>query len=418
MSNLEAFFVGTRLTELGKIKIGHKGAERTSAGGKKFRIPEKQDFFTLTTMNRTPAGDLVPDEALMEQLRAKHGDPDKALRQLPVRLLSNEIDDVMQVAYVWYGGKTVGARSDGRKVWWFNDRVSGQRLKEPVEEDWKPEFLTLVNSQGQALFKMHTVFNCVVAAPEAKWGGVYKFRTTSIISARQLYGSLLHLLQLTGGILVGLPLMLVVRPMQVAPGGKATTVYVVHVELRGPDLQALQIQAVEQARFRLAHQQQMHQIEGEYRKLLLPPGHEAPDEAADINEEFQPETAGEGPAPTVDPFWQSIIEGKPQEASEAEPPMAEPREAKAEETAVLPTPAAARNPVDDGSWLKCLKSIETKLGKVGSGMTPEGFLSCVAEQEIGSEDVRFQEDLDRIVTALKRGDYDWATGARLPEKGA
>ena len=49
---------------------------------------------------------------------------------------------------------------------------------------------------------------------------VYKFRTTSRISASQLVGSLVQLQQLTGGVLRGLPLQLVVRPIRVTPDGK------------------------------------------------------------------------------------------------------------------------------------------------------------------------------------------------------
>ena len=43
----------------------------------------------------------------------------------------------------------------------------------------------------------------MIAAKESRFGGVYKFRTTSIISFKQLYSSLLHIHQLTGGVLVG-----------------------------------------------------------------------------------------------------------------------------------------------------------------------------------------------------------------------
>ena len=76
-----------RVVELGKIKIGGKGESRPTQGGGSFRLPRKDDHFTITTMNRSREGDLQIDEALMRDLLATYGDKDGKLRQLPVRLL-------------------------------------------------------------------------------------------------------------------------------------------------------------------------------------------------------------------------------------------------------------------------------------------------------------------------------------------
>ena len=322
MSALERFFPDARLTELGKIKIGGKSAQvRTSAGGNKWRAPEKHDYFTITTMNRSADGDLVPDTATMEQLKGQFGDPDGKLRQIPIYVLSNDIDDILQVAYLWYGGKSVAARSDGLKVTWFYDRTNGRRLAAPIEEDWKPEFLELKNSKGQNLFKKHSVFNCVMGAQEARFGGVYKFRTTSVITSQQLYQSLVLLSQHTGGILTGLPLMLVVRPVQVSPEGKTTTVYVVHVEMRGQDILAIQDRALRIAQHQLANRQTIISVQSQYRALLAPPGTESDAEAADIAEEFQPETADDlPPPPALDDTWAGVLEGKQPEPAKAKEP--------------------------------------------------------------------------------------------------
>ncbi len=286
---LESLPGKSSLVELGKIKIGGKSSQnRTSSSGGSWRAPVKYDHFVLTTMNRDAAGDLIEDKALMDQLKGKYGDGDGKLRRIPIRLLSDDIDDVIQSAFVWYGGKTVGARSDGTRVLWNNNPKDGTKYNPPYEDDWKPEMLDWKNSKGVKLFKPHTNFSCVIAAEEARWGGVYKFRTTSIISLRQLHGSLLHLSQLTGGILVGMPLMLCVRPMQVAPEGKATTVHVVHVELRGGDLMQLQEKALQMAQFRLQFKEKVQQTTRQYRRLLTGPGMESDDEAKDIAEEFEP----------------------------------------------------------------------------------------------------------------------------------
>lgn len=292
-----------RLVEVGKLKIG--GLEektRKAASGREWRAPIKHDYWTVTTLHRDAKGNLVPDTALMEALTARYGDPDGKLRQLPITLLSDEPDDVMQSAYCWYGSKKIAARSDGETVTWFADPQKMQLLAEPRVEPWRPELLDMKDRSGHPLFKIHTVFNCVLMSSESRWGGVYKFRTTSQITADQLFGSLLHLRQLTFGILRGLPLMLVVRPMEVAPDGKSTTVYVVHVELRGADLQAVQQIAMQQAQYQLANAKRMQTMQIEYRKLLRAPGEgETPEETSEVAEEFHPVVEAEA-APDADPL--------------------------------------------------------------------------------------------------------------------
>lgn len=281
-----------QVCELGKIKIGGKGAERKSARGNPFRMPVKYDHFIITTMNRLPNGDLEPDMPLMESLRETHESTDGHLRRIPITLLSNDIDDVLQTSYVWYDGKRVAARSDGITTWWWKSPKSGEWVADPVTNPWKDSFLDMhaPNKPEQKLFKQHTVFSCVIASKLGRWGGVYKFRTTSKITASQLYGSLLNIAELTGGMLAGMPLQLVVRPMQVAPEGKATTVYVVHTELVGQDIQQLRQQAIELARSEVVTRKQVESYRAEYRKLLTAPGQESdPDEIDDIQAEFSPE---------------------------------------------------------------------------------------------------------------------------------
>ena len=169
----------------------------------------------------------------------------------------------------------------------------------------------MTTTKGVPLFKLHTVFNCVIGAQEAHWGGVYKFRTTSIITSRQLYSGLMHLSQLTNGILVGLPLYLLIRPVQVSPDGKATTVYVVHVEMRGKDMSAIMDRAVIMAKMLVERSTEMRSLGATYRKMLVAPGFEPQDEQAEINQEFQPETTGDEAAPPdKDEFWSQVIAAK------------------------------------------------------------------------------------------------------------
>lgn len=53
-----------RPQELGKIKIGRLGIEKTSSGGKKFRMPEKLDHFIVTTRHRGDDENFVIDEQI------------------------------------------------------------------------------------------------------------------------------------------------------------------------------------------------------------------------------------------------------------------------------------------------------------------------------------------------------------------
>jgi hypothetical protein len=153
------------------------------------------------------------------------------------------------------------------------------------------------------MYKAHCVFNCAIASKSAHWGGVYRLRTTSGISASQLVGSLQEIQQLTGGVLRGIPLRLALRPIQVSPNGTTTTVYVVHVELIGDDLAQIQAMAMERSRTELANVKAVKQAQLEYRRLLRAPGiGETAEEQAEIAAEFhpqEPEAISAAPAPSA-----------------------------------------------------------------------------------------------------------------------
>lgn len=290
MSALSKLLKPRGITELGKIKIGRKGKERSSARGNKFRPPEKLDHFVVTTMERDADGDFKPDEVLMQELvDAGYGDEDGKLRSIPIYLMSNDIDDCMQSRWCWYPGKTLGASSDGETVKWFLDRKTKRKLPRVVEEPWD-------DSLEEFGFKLHSIFSCVIAAKSARYGGVYKFRTTSRISSEQTYSSLMSIQQLTLGVLQGLPLTLVLRPMQVSPDGKASTVYVTHVEMRGGDLKAIQERALQLAQLRTQNARAIQGTEAEYRRLLQAPGDEfeSAEDSADAATEFHPEVFIDG----------------------------------------------------------------------------------------------------------------------------
>lgn len=273
-----------RICELGKIKIGGLGEERPAQGGGTWRLPVKLDHFVITTLIRDERGNLIPDTVLMESL-SEYADRDGKLRTLPIALLSNDVDEVLQAAWVWYCGKKLGAKSDGQTLTWYHNPNTGARLEKPQVRDWSPEVAERRDAKGYLLFKLHSTMNVVIAAKQARWGGVYKFRSTSQISASQLYGSLLHLRELTGGLLRGLPLRMVVRPVPVAPEGQPKTVFVVHIELAGGDFNAALDTAMRRAQLEMANAKQLHQTQKEYRALLASP--------AEFDDDIDEETTGQ-----------------------------------------------------------------------------------------------------------------------------
>jgi hypothetical protein len=228
---------------------------------------------------------------------------------LPIYLLSDDLEEVLLSRYVLYKGRKRVAYCDGETTTWFYGK--GEKQLVP------PQKTPCDGEHEKNGWKIHTALNCVIASGAARFGGVYKFRTTSVISTEQLYGGLLHIQSLTGGILTGIPMHLVVRPMQVAPDGKQTTVYVCHIELHGADLGEIQQQALKAAEFRAQHKRQVQAAQRQYAALLAAPGDNESDvEQADICEEWHPE---EPALPAADPWAQATGQGQNQPPNQGIP---------------------------------------------------------------------------------------------------
>lgn len=292
-----------RVLELGKIKIGGKGEEVMSRRNVAFRPPVKHDHFTITTLQRDQNGDLVPDDELMATLAQQQGVNLDQITEIPIALLSDDIEDVMQSAYVYYVGKHRIAQSDGGDmVTWYGDpRTNPPTMFDKPREGPNVERYVQTKMLGEGdravrMFKPHGIFSCVIAAGESRFGGVYRFRTTSIITIEQIYSGLAHIKELTRGSLRGVPLRLVIRPLQVAPKGIATVVYVVHVEMRGQDLTAIQQQVLAARQLELQTSKGLLDIHRQYKALLRAPGaaDESDDEQAEAQSEFHGETAVPG----------------------------------------------------------------------------------------------------------------------------
>jgi hypothetical protein len=279
------------LAEGGKIKIGKLGEKRTSRSGREYRLPVKLDHFLITKTSRNGAGDLEIDEKLM---RAMNPDPDDKVREIPIVLHSDEIDEVFPTAYAAYYGKRLACRGDGEKAtrWEFDQQ--GNRTGKDEERKCPCPFL---GAEKGIICKPHGTLHCSIALAEmAVAGSVYKWRTTSMISIQRMIGSLQQI-QATCGTMRGIPLTLRIEPVTVTPPGSGTTtVFCCHVELRATDLLEVQRRALDLAQMRRAVSGEL-EVQVAYRGLIeAPAANESPEEQEEIAAEFFPE---DEPAPEM-----------------------------------------------------------------------------------------------------------------------
>jgi len=290
-----------KLAEGGKIKIGGLGEVRNSrGGGGTYRLPQRYDSFTITTTRREgddPQGDLLEDTEIMVRLaELGFADDDGKIRTIPVVLHSDDIDEVFLTEYVAYAGKKLNCRGDGERAT-RRHIVDGTWTGESRELDCPCDWLE-ADDQGVRRCKYHGVLHCSLRIPgQSVAGAVHRWRTTSQISCEQMVGSLLQILQYTGA-LQGLPLVLRVRPVQVAPKGKQPmTVYVCHVELRENLLEA-QRAALEVATMRGQLAGKLADVRAkDYRAMLQAPG----DESTGVGPEFYPGAVIAAPPPPPTP---------------------------------------------------------------------------------------------------------------------
>jgi len=302
-----------RLAERGKIKIGEKGEVKTSQQGKQFAQPKKLDHFLLTTMQRDAAGRMLPDLELMRKLAPQGG----KLKEIPVMLLFNDPDINFQTRYACY---------IGNRLWCCGDGEEAQRLGQDGKYQSVPcPCLRLeANYSGKDKCKPNGTLQVLLQGVD-RIGGVWKFRTTSWNSVNSIMSSLKLIQAITGGVLAGIPLKLVLSPKTVTvPGtGQNMVVYVVSLEFPGTEQELAKI-GYDIAKRRAEHKAKMDQIEAEARKALE---HleETPEEMREVQEEFYPEGVTievqpeMAPESEQEPGWGTPVEPTP----EVSPPLAE-----------------------------------------------------------------------------------------------
>ncbi len=176
------------LFEQGKIKIGKKGAKKRSGKGTEYREAVKLDYFIITTLERDSQDNFIVDAAAMEGLE---NEP----KRLPIELLFDDIELNFPTCYAMYSQKDgLLCRGDGETA------ITAKQKNIVCNPDTCP------HAQNKTC-KPSGILSCRL--PHLKTlGGVYKFRTHSWNSIKNILASLQYLATLTGGILAGLPLEL------------------------------------------------------------------------------------------------------------------------------------------------------------------------------------------------------------------
>lgn len=275
-----------QLPEIGKIKIGRKGAVRQSGQGNQFQPPQKLDHFLITTLERGDDGNYVVDAGAHRQLGEKP-------RDLPVRLVFDDPDLNFQSRLVCYRGKTLWCHGDGMEAQrlqkdgtWAAHDCSACPLADPV-------FQAAPENQQWPKCKMNGRLSVMLDTAQ-KVGGVHVLRTTSYNTIVGITSSLAFLTSVTGGPLAGLPLTMSLRPKTATdPSGRTQTIYVASLSYSG-SMDTLQDVALNISLKRERNRQRIERVEQEARLMLSAPiGGDGDvlggDDTADVVAEFYPE---------------------------------------------------------------------------------------------------------------------------------
>lgn len=256
------------LKEIGKIKIGRKGAMKKSRAGNEFRPPEKFNHFEVVTLHKDDNGDFIPDAAVMGLIGSD-------CKELDISLLYNDPTLNFFTRFNQYKGGKCMCSGDGEQA------VQADGTKLVCNPDTCSVFATKKCKPNGIL--------SVVLKDAPRLGGVYKFRTTSVNSIRSILSSLFFIQSLTGGVLADIPLKMTIAPQSVNPVGSPTaqTIYVVNLEYPG-NMDDLHKQTIELMTRKAGMQSKIVELEAQARIAITAP--ETKEDIQDAEYEFYPET--------------------------------------------------------------------------------------------------------------------------------
>lgn len=286
------------LMEMGKIKIGNKGAMRQSSGGASFQAPQKLDHFIITTNERGQDNNFVLDSTL-------HGMFGESPKSIPVRLIYDDISLNFATRYICYYGKTVFCSGDGEEAQRLQSDKKTYKARPCPCERQDPTFAgDVVNGQvkaGQGKCKINGILSVVIDGAQSV-GGVWKFRTTSYNSVVGILSSLALISRITGGRLAGIPMNLTVSPKTVNDpiSQKQQTIYVVGLQYAGT-MDSLRETGYQIAMDEAKHGISMRRIEEDAMLMLThnPTSGLGSDSVDDVIGEFYPEEMQSAAIPTL-----------------------------------------------------------------------------------------------------------------------
>jgi hypothetical protein len=292
-----------RLAEVGKIKIGMKGALKKSQGGKEFRLPVKLDHFLVTTTDKGPDGNFIHDKVVMKAL----GDTPT---EIPIRLLFDDIDMNFFTSYQYYHGRKCLCRGDGEKAERVHQAGKPKENIKTIQCNFeKCEFA----KKGKC--KVSGILSC--SLPDSEYlGGVYRFRTHGWNSVSGILAALQFFQSNTNGVLQGLPLKLKFMKKSTEEHGNVPMVTIVLDKIELLEMRQL---AVREARDRMKLGVDIKQIE----IAAVQTGFmEDTDDPADVQQEFYPEDE-QDPGTSADDLEAALNDQKESEQTEEEAPAAE-----------------------------------------------------------------------------------------------
>lgn len=291
-----------RLAEIGKIKIGGKGAEKVSANKKKFRQPIKFDHFKVTTTERDASGNFIMDPDVM----GADGVGDKP-KELSIRLPFDDIDMNFHTSYQYYHGAKLKCKGDGEKATRRDKDGNGAEVTCDTE---KCEFIQ-PDAKGATKCKVSGILSCyLVASPS--YGGVYRFRTHSWNSVSNILAALEEFGRNTGGILQGLPLKLKMLKKSTEDHGNVNTVTIV---LDGIELREMQQLAYEEKENRKKLDYNPAVVEAEIKESGFNPDTDDPE---DVEAEYYVD-GGEDDEPEAGVSAEDVKDEMTEDAGEPEP---------------------------------------------------------------------------------------------------
>ncbi len=268
------------LAEIGAIKIGGLGEERKSQKtGQPYRLPIKYNHFMILTKQKDDKGNYIVDPIMKKWgygngvKNTSFGPVKDGPTELEIYLLYNDPTANFLTSYRQYkGGKCLcsgngveAVKADGTKI-----KCNPKTCPISMSKQCKPNgILSVILKDAPTL------------------GGVYKFRTTSYNSIRQILSSMFFIQSATGGFLANIPLKMTLTPKTVNPvdSPMAQTIYVVNLEFPG-NVEELHKKTIELVRERATMRQEIIAIEAQARLVICAP--ESKEDIQEIESEYYP----------------------------------------------------------------------------------------------------------------------------------